>query len=82
MACATSIIDPLDSLSIVIPAYNEERRLPQTLTRILNWLEQQTLSFCEVLVVDDGSQDGTARVVEECAKAHAGVQLLRNPGNR
>jgi len=54
----------LDSLSIVIPAYNEERRLPETLDRILAWLSGQTLSFSEVVVVDDGSSDGTAELVE------------------
>jgi len=72
----------LDSLSVVIPAYNEERRLPQTLRQVLNWLEQGNFSFCEVLVVDDGSSDGTARVVQEFAKKNPCVRLLRNPGNR
>ncbi len=72
----------MDSLSIVIPAYNEERRLPQTLKRILDWLEQRSFTFREVIVVDDGSSDGTAAVVEEYSKIHALVQLLRNPGNR
>jgi dolichyl-phosphate beta-glucosyltransferase len=77
-----SIAGVLDSLSIVIPAYNEERRLPKALRQVLNWLECCNLSFREVLVVNDGSGDETARVVEEFAKANACVRLLQNPGNR
>jgi dolichyl-phosphate beta-glucosyltransferase len=72
----------LGSLSIVIPAYNEEHRLPQTLRQLLDWLGRGTFSFCELIVVDDGSSDGTARVVEDFAKANACVRLARNPGNR
>jgi len=72
----------LDSLSIVIPAFNEARRLPQTLDRILEWLNQQTLSFSEVVVVDDGSTDSTAALVDEYCRSHRSVLLLRNPGNR
>ena len=72
----------MDSLSIVIPAYNEENRLPQTLRGVLDWLARGTFSFLEVIVVDDGSRDGTARVVEEFAQANKSLRLLRNPGNR
>jgi dolichyl-phosphate beta-glucosyltransferase len=72
----------LDSLSIVIPAYNEELRLPQTLERILEWLGQGSFAFQELIVVDDGSRDATASVVEKFREAHAVVRLLRNPGNR
>ena len=72
----------MDSLSIVIPAYNEERRLPQTLDRILEWLQQESIAFHELVVVDDGSIDATASVVEKYHDAHPEVLLLRNPGNR
>jgi dolichyl-phosphate beta-glucosyltransferase len=72
----------LDSLSIVIPAFNEERRLPESLDRILDWLKQACPAFSEVLVVDDGSLDSTAAVVEEYAKTHTSVRLLRYAGNR
>lgn len=72
----------MDSLSIVIPAYNEERRLPQTLDRILEWLGQESIAFHELVVVDDGSSDATASVVEKYREAHPEVRLLRNPGNR
>jgi glycosyltransferase involved in cell wall biosynthesis len=72
----------LDSLSIVIPAYNEESRLPQTLRLVLDWLARSSFSFLEVIVVDDGSRDGTARVVEEFATENALLRLVRNPGNR
>jgi len=70
--------EPLRSLSIVIPAYNEEKRLPSTLDRLSQWIGEHGPPFCEVLVVDDGSRDGTAAVAERCA----GIRLLRNPGNR
>lgn len=72
----------MDSLSIVVPAYNEESRLPETLDRVLDWLNQGSFQFQEVIVVDDGSRDRTASLVEEYGKKHPSVRLLRNPGNR
>jgi dolichyl-phosphate beta-glucosyltransferase len=54
-------------LSIVIPAYNEESRLPETLRKTVNWCAARDLEF-EVIVVDDGSRDGTValgRLFEE-----------------
>lgn len=65
------LADPL-MLSIIIPAYNETRRLPATLTAIRTYLDAQTYA-AEVLVVDDGSSDGTA----ELAATYPGVQVLR-----
>lgn len=51
-------------LSIVIPAYNEEKRLPDSLPQILNFVRKQNYPI-EVIVVDDGSTDQTAQVVRE-----------------
>ena len=69
----------MHSLSIVIPAFNEEQRLPETLQRITNWLGSKSWDQVEILVVDDGSHDGTARLAESYGR---GVRLLKNPGNR
>lgn len=63
-------------LSIVIPAYNEERRLPRTLRAVLDYLERQDYRF-EVLIADDGSADRTAEVVEQIAASQPSVRLLR-----
>ncbi len=73
---------PLRSLSVVIPAFNEEQRLPATLETVRSYLKTKSLDFVEVLVVDDGSQDRTAAVVRECAAADPRIRLLQNPGNR
>ncbi|MGH7486051.1 MAG: dolichyl-phosphate beta-glucosyltransferase [bacterium] len=70
------------SLSIVIPAYNEEKRLPATLDAILAYLSRQTFSPFEVIVVDDGSRDKTVEVVERYRSTHPVVRLLQNPRNR
>ena len=70
------------SLSIVIPAYNEEKRLPASLENIFAFVNSQRLDFVEIIVVDDGSQDATAALVERAAAADARIRLLRNPGNR
>jgi len=51
-------------LSIIIPAYNEEKRLPPTLVQIADFLRHQPYS-AEVLVVENGSSDNTSAVVEE-----------------
>jgi dolichyl-phosphate beta-glucosyltransferase len=64
-------------LSIVVPAYNEERRLPQTLPRIVEFLKAQDYPG-EVIVVDDGSGDTTASVVEGIAAGAPMVKLIRN----
>ena len=64
-------------LSIVVPAYNEERRLPQTLPRIVDFLQAQEYA-AEVIVVDDGSADGTCRIVEDIAANAPIVRLIGN----
>jgi dolichyl-phosphate beta-glucosyltransferase len=70
------------SLSIIIPAYNEETRLPLTLRTVTAWLAQRSWAFCELLVVDDGSRDGTVAVAQEFAQAGTCLRVLKNPGNR
>jgi glycosyltransferase involved in cell wall biosynthesis len=70
------------SISIVIPAYNEEKRLPSTLDRVVEYLNKTGFAFAEVLVVDDGSSDGTVSQASEFARKHPCVRILRNPGNR
>jgi glycosyltransferase involved in cell wall biosynthesis len=72
----------LDSLSIVIPAYNEAARLPPTLDAVCRYLAARPWRFAEILVVDDGSTDGTGALVAEAAKQDPLFRLLRNPGNR
>lgn len=55
-------------LSLVVPAYNEEKRLPVSLARIAEWLGSRVPALsAEVLVVDDGSSDRTASVAERTA---------------
>jgi cellulose synthase/poly-beta-1,6-N-acetylglucosamine synthase-like glycosyltransferase len=63
-------------LSIVIPAYNEESRLPQTLPQVAKFVEAQDYD-AEVLVVDDGSTDRTTEIVEEIATRYPCVRLIR-----
>jgi dolichyl-phosphate beta-glucosyltransferase len=70
----------LPRLSIVVPAYNEAARLPLTLPKLAQFCERQ--GSVEVLLVDDGSQDATAALIQEFAARHPFVRLLRNPGNR
>jgi dolichyl-phosphate beta-glucosyltransferase len=75
-------MERLASISIVIPAYNEERRLPATLGAILDYLGSGDWTRWEIVVVNDGSRDTTAAVAAEFAAAHPGVRVLENPGNR
>lgn len=66
------------SLSIVIPAYNEERRLASTLDAVTGYLAQQPWRW-EVRVVDDGSADGTVRLAEDYATREPRVVVQREP---
>lgn len=66
-------------LSIVIPAYNEESRLPKTLEQVFRFLQTQPYSF-EVLVVENGSTDRTLQVAQEFAASHAGFFAMHEDG--
>jgi dolichyl-phosphate beta-glucosyltransferase len=68
-------------LSIIIPSYNEEARLPGTLQRIAEYLPTLKLRT-EVLVVDDGSTDRTAAVAESFHGKLTGLRVLSNGTNR
>jgi dolichyl-phosphate beta-glucosyltransferase len=63
-------------LSVVIPAYNEQTRLPRTLEAVFAWLRASGLTH-EVIVADDGSTDGTAQAARE-----AGATVLGGEPNR
>ncbi len=69
-------------LSIVIPAYNEEKRIGLTLEGTFDYLSSRNYNY-EVLVVNDGSRDQTAEKVQEFARQTSGrLRLIENPGNR
>ena len=68
-------------LSIIIPSYNEQLRLPETLQRIAEYLPTLRMRT-EVLVVDDGSTDRTAAVAESFHGKLMGLRVLSNGTNR
>jgi len=68
-------------LSILIPSYNEELRLPATLDKIANYIHSSRPNT-EVIVVDDGSKDRTAAVAESYRGKIANLRVLSNGVNR
>ena len=66
--------------SIVIPAYNESRRIPATLKAVLACIRANAWD-AEVIVVNDGSADNTAEIVREFAREAPELRLIENPGN-
>lgn len=71
----------LPDTTIVIAAYNEEKRLPETLEKIHRYLAD-TSHHAEIVVVDDGSTDNTASLVRALALQMAGLRLISYPRNR
>jgi dolichyl-phosphate beta-glucosyltransferase len=63
-------------LSIIIPALNEERRLPPSLEKIDTFLSAQPFQ-AEIIVVDNGSKDRTAEIVREYSATHPHVRLIQ-----
>jgi len=66
--------------SIVIPAYNEGQRIAATLEKVLAYVHQQGWD-AELIVVNDGSRDNTAEIVQEFAQKNPILRLIENPGN-
>lgn len=67
-------------LSIVIPAYNEEKRLHDTLIQIADYLSRQSYAY-EVIVSDDGSTDSTLSLAESFASDHPWLKVIHHPDN-
>ncbi len=65
-------------LSVVIPAYNEELRLPRTLSQSIEYLKAQSYSS-EIVIVNDGSTDGTEKIIREQMQGPIPINLLTHP---
>jgi len=68
-------------LSLIIPAYNEEARLEATLKRVCAYLDAQPWA-AEIIIVDDGSTDGTRQVGERAFAHHCITEFHHHPRNR
>jgi glycosyltransferase involved in cell wall biosynthesis len=68
-------------LSIVIPAYNEARRIAGTLEKVRGYAKSKPFAI-EVLAVDDGSTDATAQLLEDAVAQFPALRVLRNGSNR
>ncbi len=62
-------------LSIIIPAYNEEARLPDSLKKIISFLEVQTYEY-EILIVENGSQDRTLEIAQDFERRYPFIRAL------
>ncbi|OHB70502.1 MAG: hypothetical protein A2V70_07965 [Planctomycetes bacterium RBG_13_63_9] len=69
-------------ISVVIPAYNEARRLPRYLALVRQHLDELYSGRYEVIVVDDGSRDGLADVLAGLAGEWSGLAVMQHPTNR
>lgn len=63
-------------LSIIIPAHNEENRLPNTLEQVLRFLGEQSFTS-EIIVVENGSADRTFEIAQEFARQHANLHVIQ-----
>lgn len=69
---------PRPSLSLIIPAFNEQGRLGQTLTEVWSYLSRQSYDF-EIIVSDDGSSDDTRLIAESFANEHPYSRAISIP---
>src|SRR6266446_4548149 len=69
------------NLSVVVPCYNEEQRLPSTIEKIEAFLDRRGDRY-ELILVDDGSADGTRRVMDAAAARHNAIRIAALPANR
>src|SRR3989344_1052027 len=66
-------------LTVIIPAYNEEPNFKRgALNEVPKYLEKQNYSY-EILIVDDGSEDQTAKLAEDFAKKNKNIRVIKNP---
>lgn len=66
------------SFTFIVPALNEEKNIPSVLEEIVSVTRESGVSDYEIIVIDDGSSDGTAKVVLELGSRYGNVALVRN----
>lgn len=69
------------SVSIIIPAYNEETKLAPTVDLVLEGLLKNEITDFEILIFDDASTDKTGEVADELAKKYSQIKVIHNPKN-
>lgn len=69
------------SVSIIIPAYNEEKKLAPTVNLVFFSLSKNGISDFEILIFDDASTDKTGAVADELAEKHSQIKVIHNPKN-
>ena len=72
---------PFPYYSIIVPAFNEAERIGASLERMIAYIAESRWS-AEIIVVNDGSSDNTASVVQQYASRNPIIRILDNPGNR
>lgn len=68
-------------VSVIVPAYNEEENIPLLMDEFSSMIGQSGLD-CEVILVDDGSNDRTFEVSVECSRKHSFLRTIRHQSNR
>jgi dolichol-phosphate mannosyltransferase len=74
-------LQPARSVSVFVPAYNEVENLVPTVETVVRALEE-TVDEYEIIVVNDGSTDGTRQVADDLAASNPHVVVIHNPGNK
>src|SRR6266508_3275942 len=77
----TDILNWQRSISVFIPALNEEKNLAPTVDRLIEALTV-TVEDYEIIIIDDGSNDGTGAVADRLAAENSAIRALHNPDNR
>jgi len=70
----------LSSVSFFCPAYNDEKNLPRLIPGVVDFLQKITDKF-EIIIIEDGSPDGTGRVADELAKQYPNVRVVHHAKN-
>ncbi|GHO60367.1 glycosyltransferase family 2 protein [Ktedonobacter robiniae] len=78
---ADARLKTIHSLSVVLPAYNEEHVIAMTVHNVLTWLDRWGIDY-EIIVINDGSKDRTAVLVAEISAVHPQVRLINHVTNQ
>ena len=74
-------ISPRHTVSVIIPALNEENNIAAAVTTVLEAIGDRLADY-ELLIFDDGSTDGTGKIADELAGGNPHIRVIHNPGNK